>query len=122
MTPTTLPARLISWLGTTALVLGLWEIASPITLGHDFSGVQTLPAAFTGGTVLVVVSLIPAMTPLQARWTAPLLTAAGWWIVAGPWLTSRPSPVSLVNDVAVGGLATLLGLALSTLARPRAVA
>ncbi|CCH33044.1 hypothetical protein ABZ816_33560 [Actinosynnema sp. NPDC047251] len=122
MNPTTPPTRLISWLGTATLTLGLWEIATPIALGHDFTGVRTLPAAFTGGTVLVVVSLIPAMTPLHARWTAPLLTVAGWWIVAGPWLASRPNPLSLVNDLAVGGAAALAGLALSSLTRPRRVA
>ncbi|MEV0675486.1 hypothetical protein AB0I60_03080 [Actinosynnema sp. NPDC050436] len=121
MTPTTPPTRLISWLGTAALALGLWEIAAPIALGHDFGGARALPAAFTGGTVLVVVSLVPAMTPLHARWTAPLVTAAGGWIVAGPWLAGRTNLVFLVNDLAVGGAAVLVGLLLSTLTRPRVV-
>lgn len=122
MPPTTLPTRVISWMGTATLLLGLWEISTPLALGHDFSGVSSLPAAFTGGTVLVVLSLIPAMTPAHARWTAPLLTAAGWWITAGPWLAAHPNRLALLNDLAVGGTVALLGLVLSTLARPRRVA
>ncbi|MEU5693082.1 hypothetical protein [Actinosynnema sp. NPDC020468] len=118
MTPRLAHLRLISWLGVAALLLGLWQISTPIALGDDLGGpATTIPPAISGGTVAVVLSLLPMMSPPDARWTAPLFTITGWWIVAGPWLAEGATSLVRLNDVVVGGTLALVGFAVSLLTR-----
>ncbi|MDU0293947.1 hypothetical protein [Saccharothrix longispora] len=111
------------------LVVGLWLIASPFALGAAVPG-----TGITGGvrevltgSVVVVVSLVGAMAPLDAPWTGPLLCVLGLCLagVSARVGDGHPGgrPVMAVNGFAVGCVvAVLAALAAVLLLRGRSAA
>ena len=97
---------------------------SPFALGYGVVGPW-----FTGhsnevvtGVVVVVVALTGAMAPADARWSGPVMAAAGAWLAAAPWLIGYRDEVdptaATVNDLAVGGAVAVLGVAVTLMIRP----
>jgi hypothetical protein len=111
-------------LSSAAFLLGLWLVVSPFALGYGVVG-----AWFTGhsnevvtGVVVVVVALTGAMAPADARWSGPVVTLAGTWLAAAPWLVGYRDQVdptvATVNDLAVGCALAALGVVVTLLSRP----
>ncbi|MDU0287807.1 SPW repeat protein [Saccharothrix longispora] len=114
--------RLASWLGVAAFLLGLWQLMSPVAVGLGFADqVDGVRDAVVAGAIVVVVSLVCMMTPLDARWTGPVLTLSGWWIAANPWLNGirQGEVVPVVNALAIGCAVALVGAAMTLVTRPR---
>lgn len=111
-------------LSSGAFLLGLWLVVSPFALGYGVVGTW-----FTGhgnevvtGIVVVVVALTGAMAPADARWSGPVLVAAGAWLAAAPWLIGYRDQVdptaATVNDLVVGGAVALVGVTVTLVIRP----
>ncbi|TQM85182.1 SPW repeat-containing protein [Saccharothrix saharensis] len=111
-------------LSSAAFLLGLWLVVSPFALGYGVVG-----AWFTGhsnevitGVVVVVVALTGAMAPADARWSGPVVTSAGAWLAAAPWLVGYRDQVdptaATVNDLVVGCALAALGVAVTLVTRP----
>ncbi|MDR6594771.1 SPW repeat protein [Saccharothrix longispora] len=114
--------RFASWLGVAAFLLGLWQLMSPVAVGLGFADqVDGVRDAVVAGAIVVVVSLVCMMTPLDARWTGLVLTLSGWWIAANPWLNGirQGEVVPVVNALAIGCAVALVGVAMTLVTRPR---
>ncbi|MGM1063706.1 SPW repeat domain-containing protein [Saccharothrix sp. Mg75] len=114
--------RLASWLGVTAFLLGLWQLMSPVAVGLGFTDQRNgIRDAVVAGAVVVVVSLVCMMAPLDARWAGPVLVLSGWWIAANPWLNGirQTEVVPLANALGIGCAVTAVGVAMTLVTRPR---
>lgn len=124
--PARTPRRhaIAAWFSSGAFLLGLWLVVSPFALGYGVVG-----AWFTGhsnevvtGVVVVVVALTGAMAPADARWSGPVTAAAGAWLAAAPLLVGYRDQVdhtaATVNDLVVGGVLAVLGVAVTLMVRP----
>ncbi|MGI8400800.1 MAG: vitamin K epoxide reductase family protein [Gemmatimonadaceae bacterium] len=96
----TAPSSMSPWVNPILMMLGLWLITSPATLGYASGAMVTSDIA--SGAVLVVLAILA----LSGRrgWAAWASGFVGVWLLFAPLVFWAPTAAGYLNDTLVGAL------------------
>lgn len=89
------------WTQYIVILLGLWLIASPITIGYSDDPALTGSEVAVGALVVILGWLGTSYERGWARWA---VTAAGLWLLLAPLIFWTRSPAAYANETLVGML------------------
>lgn len=92
-------------LGIINLVLALWLIISPFTLGYPSGAIAN---SVILGIVVAILAIIRLSAPNQT-WASWLNGVAGLWLILAPFMFGFTTMAVLWNELIIGVIVTILG-------------